>query len=104
MACTPYPGCCFSLEPPGERRISLHASDAESLLVRFLSELLWIEQNEHLAFDHVSVTVDGDYNLDAELHGFPIAQIDKEIKAVTYHNLAVQSSSAGLRVNIVFDV
>ncbi len=97
-------GVVLQPDPPGERRIGLHAADAESLLVRFLSELLWLEQNEHLAFNHISVTVDGDYNLDAELHGFPIAQLDKEIKAVTYHNLTVQSSSSGLRVNIVFDV
>ncbi len=91
-------------DPPAEQRISLHAADAESLLVRFLSELLWLEQNDHLAFNHISVTVDDDYNLEAELRGFPIAQLNKEIKAVTYHNLAVQSSTAGLRVNIVFDV
>jgi SHS2 domain-containing protein len=72
--------------------------------VQFLSELLWIEQDQHLAFDHITVKTDGDYNLDAELRGSTIAQLDKEIKAVTYHNLAVQSSSAGLHVNIVFDV
>jgi SHS2 domain-containing protein len=86
------------------RTITLHAGDAESLLVRFLSELLWLEQDQHLAFNHISLSVDDDYYLNAELCGSTIAQLDKEIKAVTYHNLAVQSSSDGLRVNIVFDV
>ncbi len=90
--------------PSQERRITLHATDAESLLVQFLSELLWFEQDQQLAFDRISITVDDDYNLNADLCGTTIAKIDKEIKAVTYHNLAVQSSSIGLRVNIVFDV
>jgi SHS2 domain-containing protein len=30
--------------------------------------------------------------------------LDKEIKAVTYHNLAVRQTETGLAVNIVFDV
>lgn len=87
-----------------DRTITLHAADAESLLVRFLSELLWLEQDQQLGFNQISVTVDDEYNLNAELRGSTIAKMDKEIKAVTYHNLVVQSSSAGLRVNIVFDV
>ncbi len=92
---------------PGEnqtRKIVLHAADAESLLVQFLSELLWIEQDQNLAFVRISVTVDDDYNLNADLSGSSIVKMDKEIKAATYHNLQVQASSAGLRVNIVFDV
>jgi SHS2 domain-containing protein len=84
--------------------MTLHAADAESLLVRFLSELLWVEQDQHLGFDDFSITVDDDYNLRAELRGSTIANLDKEIKAVTYHNLVVQTTSQGLHVNIVFDV
>ncbi len=87
-----------------DRTITLQSADAESLLVRFLSELLWLEQDRQLAFDHFSIIMDDDYNLNAELRGSIIAKMDKEIKAVTYHNLAVQSSPDGLRVNIVFDV
>ena len=87
-----------------KRSIILHATDAESLLVRFLSELLWIEQDQRLGFDDFSITVDDDYNLQVELRGSTIANLDKEIKAVTYHNLEVQTTSQGLHVNIVFDV
>lgn len=86
------------------RKITLHAADAESLLVQFLSELLWLEQDQNLAFDFISVVVDDDYNLKASLEGSSILKMDKEIKAVTYHNLAVRASSTGLSVNIVFDV
>jgi SHS2 domain-containing protein len=89
---------------PDERLLTLQASDAEGLLVRFLTELLWYQQEEQLGFDHFSIQVDGNCNLRAHLVGKPILKFDKEIKAVTYHNLAVRATSKGLRVNIVFDV
>jgi len=86
------------------RTINLHGEDAESLLVQFLSELLWLEQEPGLGFDGFSIHIDSQYNLHAELCGSAIAHLDKDIKAVTYHNLAVQATQQGLRVIIVFDV
>jgi protein archease len=86
------------------RSIELVSPDAESLLVRFLGELLWLGQEEGLGFDNFSISVDEQYHLKAELGGAAIANLDKEIKAVTYHNLAVLSTPQGLRVSIVFDV
>ena len=84
--------------------IKLQADDPESLLVRFLSELLWIEQEQGLGFDIFSITINTPNNLEAELLGSAITNLDKEIKAVTYHNLEVQTTEQGLRVVIVFDV
>jgi SHS2 domain-containing protein len=92
---------------PGSRQartLSLHAADSESLLVRFLTELLWVEQEQRLGFDDFSIQVDDECDLHAELSGSSILSLDKEIKAVTYHNLAVKVTEQGLRVNIVFDV
>jgi SHS2 domain-containing protein len=90
--------------PRQSRSISLHGEDKESLLVRFLTELLWMEQEFGLGFDSFSLTIDNQLNLDAELYGSAIEKLDKEIKAVTYHNLEVQTTQQGLRVTIVFDV
>jgi SHS2 domain-containing protein len=42
--------------------------------------------------------------LHAELGGALIASQEKEIKAVTYHNLVIRRIHKGLAVNIVFDV
>ena len=89
---------------PQERSIAFHAGDEEGLLVHFLSELLWLEQEDKLGFDHFSITVDNQYGLWAELCGGPIVNLDKEIKAVTFHNLKVEHTPHGLQVNIVFDV
>ncbi|OGN91627.1 MAG: hypothetical protein A2Y88_14465 [Chloroflexi bacterium RBG_13_48_10] len=97
-------GMCLQGGSVQTHTISLHGADAEILLVRFLTELLWLEQEQNLGFDQFSITVDADYNLLAELHGSVIAKLDKEIKAVTFHNLKVINTSQGLHVNIVFDV
>ena len=87
-----------------ECKVNLHASDPESLLVQFLTELLWMEQEDKLGIDHFSINVDDHYSLRAELMGAKILSLDKEIKAVTYHNLKVENTQHGLHVNIVFDV
>ena len=97
-------GLRLQVGSPQVSSIALHAEDAESLLVRFLTELLWVEQEQHLGFDDFSIQVDNDCDLRSELRGSTILSLDKEIKAVTYHNLAIQTTSQGLHVNIVFDV
>jgi SHS2 domain-containing protein len=97
-------GMQLQTAPRQSRTISLHGEDKESLLVRFLTELLWLEQEFGLGFDGFSLSVDSQHNLQAQLFGSAIEKIDKEIKAVTYHNLDIQTTEQGLRVTIVFDV
>jgi len=87
-----------------QRSITLRGLDAESLLVQFLSELLWFQQQENLGFNWFSIEVDDRFVLKAELRGASITSLDKEIKAVTYHNLQVVSTETGLNAVIVFDV
>ncbi len=85
------------------RQFSLPGDDPERLLVSFLAELLWIAEQENLAFDAFQLTLDGE-RLNAYMEGSPIAAQRKEIKVVTYHNLAIQSDVRGLSAKIVFDV
>jgi len=89
--------------PPEQRTLELFASDAESLLVSFLSELLYFGEQEGLGFDSFELQMKED-SLRARLAGAPIASQDKEIKAVTYHNLAIRQTGRDLEANIVFDV
>jgi SHS2 domain-containing protein len=91
-------------ETPQERSLELHAMDGEGLLVGFLSELLWLEENDRMAFDDFSLQVDAAFTLKAKLRGAVITSQDKEIKAVTYHNLKIETTPHGLEVYIVFDV
>ena len=86
-----------------ERKIQLSAPDQESLLVKFLTELLNLSEQEHLGFDEFQIDLQGN-QLQAIVKGAPISSQDKEIKAVTYHNLSIRETAEGLLVDIVFDV
>ena len=86
-----------------QRTLEFSGVDAESLLVGFLQELLYLSDSEGLGFDQFKVTIEGERGR-AELSGAPIVHLGKEIKAVTYHNLAVHKIEAGLEATVVFDV
>lgn len=94
---------CLQDEPRDERRLEIHSADAEGLLVAFLSELLFVLEDEQVGFDTFHLKID-DNHLEAVLVGAPVIDVKKEIKAVTYHNLKIREEAGGLRVNIVFDV
>jgi len=91
-------------QAPQVRRIfELEAPDPESLLVAFLGELLFLAETEGLGFDGFEITL-LENRLRAGVSGAPLAWRDKEIKAVTYHNLTIRETSRGLEARIVFDV
>jgi len=83
--------------------LSVEGHDPEHLLVKFLSELLFIGEEEGIGFDEFQLTLH-DLSLKACLSGAPIASQQKEIKAVTYHNLQICPTARGLEATIVFDV
>jgi SHS2 domain-containing protein len=86
-----------------EKEIKVTAEDAESLLVSFLSELLFLCEMDGLGFNQFNVKNDG-LELTAIATGAKIVSQRKEIKAVTYHNLEIRSTETGLEAVIVFDV
>jgi SHS2 domain-containing protein len=93
--------------PPISRLFEAEAPDAESLLVTFLSELVYAAEQENLAFDGFDIETEqhvGVYTIRAKMGGAPMESIEKPIKAVTYHNLEIVSVEDGLEVEIVFDV
>jgi SHS2 domain-containing protein len=85
------------------RTFKAEASDAESLLVAFLSELIWAAEQENLVFDVFKVILKGP-RLKVKMSGSHVNSINKSIKAVTYHNLQIRQTDAGFQVEIVFDV
>jgi SHS2 domain-containing protein len=90
-------------EPRLERRLVFQASDPEMLIVDFLSELIFLGEDEGLGFDQYDFSLQGS-SMEVRLGGAAIAEQTKEIKAVTYHKLKIRKSERGLEVNIVFDV
>jgi len=90
-------------EPREVYRFEINAPDREVVLVTFLAELLYFTQRDDVGFDQFDLAWAGQ-RLTATVEGAPIESIAKEIKAVTYHNLAVRETERGLEATLVFDV
>lgn len=93
----------LAVEPRLAREFKFPYGDRESLIVDFLSELLFLGEDEEIGFDSYQIEFEGE-NCTLCVSGAPIADRNKEIKAVTYHGLIVSETERGLSVNIVFDV
>ena len=90
-------------EPRLNETLRLESLDLESLLVKFLSELLYHMEDKRIAYDKLSVQIKA-LQLMAQLEGRPITSQNKEIKAVTFHNLRIQHEGRIFKATIVFDV
>ncbi len=86
------------------REIRLQGIDGESLLVAWLNELLHLHESENLGFDRIEIQQLDGKTLSARVTGAPVQRWLKDIKAVTYHNLAIRSTQTGFEVTIVLDV
>jgi SHS2 domain-containing protein len=84
--------------------LSLEAQEIESLLVIFLEEILFLGEANGLGFDEFSVEIKDGFSLSANLQGAKICEKQKEIKAVTFHNMEILKTKSGFEVIIVFDV
>jgi SHS2 domain-containing protein len=89
--------------PRVKRRYETEGTDRESLLVAFLSELVYYAEQEYAGFDDFDIRIK-DGRLKVEMGGAPLKSLDKAIKAVTWHNLKINETVRGLEVQIVFDV
>jgi len=100
-------GVHLSHEPRVSRLFETESPDPESMLVAFLSELVFAAEQENLAFDRFEIETaqhTGAYGVRAQMEGGAISVIEQPIKAVTYHNMEIRSVEDGLQVEIVFDV
>lgn len=87
-----------------KRHLTLEAYDAESLLVDWLNELAYLAESEGVVIKEVEIEEIGETRLAALVRGSEAPVLDKHIKAVTFHNLAIKETASGLEVTIVFDV
>lgn len=86
------------------KRIELEAVDAESLLVAWLSELAFWAETEALIFTRFDFMELSPARLTAVIQGGTVQALDKHVKAVTFHDLAIRREPEGLTVTVVFDV
>ncbi len=93
-------------QPPAAQphTLTINAGDAESLLVAWLQELLYLSETEGVRFDDFAVERLTPTHLTATAWARPASRPEKPIKAVTYHNLAIRRVDGGYAVALVFDV
>jgi SHS2 domain-containing protein len=87
-----------------EEHFDLEAYDAESLLVNWLSELAYIAESEGVVFSQFDLSYVTPTRLQAVARGGRVSNLNKYIKAVTYHNLKIIETAEGLETTVVFDV
>jgi SHS2 domain-containing protein len=93
-----------STSKPVEKSVELEAMDAESMLVEWLSELTFWAETEMLVFERFDLHEVSPTQLKATIYGHRAEQLEKHIKAVTYHNLEIVRTAEGLSATVVFDV
>ena len=84
--------------------LQLQAADRETLLVRWLEEVLFLVESRSLLPVHIQMEIDPELHSAARLELAPLARLSRAIKAVTFHGLRVIDTSEGLKATLVFDV
>lgn len=89
------------------REFTLHADNNESLLVDFLSEVLFISEVDGLVFSRADITIHRE-ELHAVLDGetFDPARHagGTEVKGISYSGLSISHDPNGYMLNLLFDV
>ena len=87
-----------------KKKIKVKSVDLNSLLVDFLSEVLYQIQTNKEIYNNVKFTNFSDTNLKGELIGNKVESFGEDIKAVTYHGLKIEKSENGFQSTILLDI
>ena len=88
-----------------EHAVTIRALDKESLLIDFLSECLYLSDTHDEVYFDVQFKELTDTEIDALVYGISITGYQGvEVKAVTYHDLSIESIDGLLVATIVFDI
>mgnify|MGYP000412649638 CR=1 FL=1 len=85
-------------------KIKIKSADLSSLLVDFLSEVLYQTQVNKEIYYKVKFDKFSDTELETELFGKKVRRFGLEIKGVTYHNLEIKKIKNHWQATIVFDI
>lgn len=86
------------------RAITTTSSDPDFLIVDFLNDVLYYSTIHKEVYREIEIKALTDQKIEAEAHGEKIDGFDKDVKAVTYHNLEIKRVKGGYCVDIVLDV
>lgn len=96
-------GVRYDMDSPTTISFSIEDADQETILVDFLSELLYLCEDQGLAFDIFTFNFQtGRIIVNASGHN--VIAVHRDIKAVTFHDLVINKTDSGLETIITFDV
>ena len=89
-----------------ELTVSQKAGNLEELFINWLNELLFLSSSQGLIFSGFKIKSLSENSLEALVLGEKAEnyQINKEIKAATYHQLQITKSGNDCMVEVIFDV
>jgi SHS2 domain-containing protein len=83
----------------------IKAFDLPSLLVDFLSEVLYLVETKKLVFERAEFKKFTENEIEATLIGKPLKRMGVHIKGVTYHDLNIHQEKDGTwQATILFDI
>lgn len=85
-------------------KIKIKSLDLSSLLVDFLSEVLYFCETKKLVFQKIIFQKFTDNKIEATLIGEPLKRMGVQIKAVTYHDLEIHQEKGIWQATILFDI
>jgi len=88
-------------------QVEVEATTTEELLVDWLSTLLFEAETKDLALCSFEIESIGNGRAAGSATGVPLARVELSgppIKAVTYHDLAIEKRPGGWSARVVFDV
>ena len=87
------------------RKIKIKSLDLSSLLVDFLSEVLYLIQTNQEIYHKVEFSRLTDTEIEAGLFGQKVEKFGEEIKAVTHHGLEIrQTEDKNWETIVLFDI
>ena len=84
--------------------VKVTGNDQGSLLISWLSELLFLSDTNHSALSDFKITKMSDTELEAKVFGGKISEVKRFIKAATYNQLEIKKEKGSWKSRIVFDV
>ena len=102
----------FALQKPhrlqGEEiafQVSIHAPDQTVLLIDFLSHILTLSHIHQVVFDRIVIIHCDEHTLSAHVFAKKAQKIERDVKAVTFHEAEiVRTSSGSYQTIIIFDI
>ena len=97
-----------SVDPRQERFIELKSSDLPNLLVKWLSEILYLYDGDNFIVGEVEIERISPKGLEAIVRGESVDEarhpMNMDIKAVTYHQLKIREKRDGCLIRVFLDI